>query len=749
MIHTLRHIVQRVSQAESVEQSVDQLVKLTRDAMQTDCCSLYLQDDSGLVLCATEGLSPDAVGRARLQLGEGIVGTVAQREEIINLADAPTHPAFKRLPLAQEDDFLAFLAAPLIHRRNLVGVLVVQQRIARQFSEEEESFVITLASQLAPELRERALTRTLTQRQRHFSALSAAPGIAMAPGCLARPRVSLEQSPRRSTLPEQEWPRLQAALARSSSELELLATRLDRELGDEILQIFDSFQLLLADKGLQQGLQRLCQRGWSAETAVCKVVLETIGRFEAMEDEYLRERASDIRDLGQRVLEQLARPADVGSRWQQPVILVAREISATMLAEVPPQYLAGIISLRGGVNSHAAILARAMGIPALVAVDGVRLEQLADKPLLLDAMAGQFWLEPEAPLLQKYQQIKRNRERRQADLQLRLDQPCVSLDGQTVALQLNADLKSEEDSLERQGVAGIGLFRTEALFMSYSQFPTEQQQERFYRQILQQAGTKPVVIRTLDVGGDKPLPYLPLREDNPFLGWRGVRLTLDHPELFLGQLRALIKADQGLGNLQIMVPMVSQLDEIRQCRRLLAQAVQELSEELKVPVRRPPLGIMVEVPAAVFQLSNWRSELDFVSVGSNDLTQYLLAVDRNNAQVGEQYDAFHPAVVSALDMVARQAGSLRFGLCGELASEVPGALLLLALGYRHLSMNANALGVVHYLVRHLDLSTLGPLRLALLSANDGAAVRALLTDCLQQGQLAKLVPFHSGPQPQA
>ncbi|GAA5192321.1 phosphoenolpyruvate--protein phosphotransferase [Ferrimonas gelatinilytica] len=743
MIHTLRQIVQRVSQAESVEHSVEELVQLTKEALGADCCSLYLNDDQGLVLCATQGLAPESVGRARLRLGEGIVGTAAQREEILNLADAPLHPAFKPLPMTAEEPFRAFLAVPLIHRRKLVGVLVVQQKAARQFSEEEESFVLTLASQLAPELRGRALTRTFTQRQHHFKALSAAPGVAIATACLARPRVSLKRPPQRADHPQSEWARLASALSRTSEELERLMTRLDDDLGEEILQIFDSFQLLLEDKMLHRALQRQCQAGWSAETAVSKVVSETVERFEAMEDEYLRERAADVRDLGQRVLEQLARPGGRQERWQEPVILVDKEISATMLAEVPVEKLAGIISLKGGVNSHAAILARAMGIPALVAVDGARAQQLEGKILLLDALGGQFWLEPDEGLLQQYRQIKRSREQRQADLDAELVQPCISQDGVQVSLQINADLELGSGRLQRAGLAGVGLLRTEALFMSFNHFPTELQQERFYRQLLSQAAGKPVVIRTLDVGGDKPLPYLPIREENPFLGWRGVRLSLDHPELFLGQLRALVRADQGLNNLQIMVPMISHLDEIRQCRRLLSRTVQELTEELAQPVRTPPLGIMVEVPAAVLQLSNWLSEIDFVSVGSNDLTQYLLAVDRNNAQVGEQYDPYHPAVLSALEMVARQCPVEKLSLCGELASELPGALMLLSLGYRRLSMNVNALGAIHYLIRHLDFAQLSALRQALLSAEDSKTVHRLLQAQLHQPALAKLLPFYA------
>ncbi len=736
MINTLRRIVQRVSQAETVEQSMTDLVNMTRAAMNTDCCSLYFLDEDGLLLIASHGLAADAVGQARLRLGEGIVGTVALREELINLADAPTHPAFKRVPEAQEDAFRAFLAAPLIQRGRLVGVLVVQQKIARQFSEEEESFLITLASQLAPQVHQRALAAQKNSQRQCFVGLSASSGIGLGTAFVVVPACSLTRPAQRSDTPEQEWPRLQQALAATAAELELLSAGANG-LSMDLRLVFDSYQMLLADPELQHNFALQCQQGWSAETAVCQVLQDAMGQFSQMSNDYLRERGADLQDLGQRLLAQLQGDSRAPTP-ETPFILVAEELTATMLLQYGGSLLQGVVSMRGGVNSHAAIIARAMSVPAIVAIDGINITQLQQRQLLLDAQKGQLWLDPTHNQQALYQGVKARREQLLKTMHTQLAEPCISVDGQSVALQLNADAASVSHVMGLAGIAGVGLYRTEALFMAADRFPSEQQQRRHYQYMLEQAAGKPVVIRTLDVGGDKPLPYMPIEETNPFLGWRGIRLCLDHPELFLGQLRAMLHANADCDNLKILVPMVSRIDEIHQCQRLLHQALAELVEELDRPLPIPQLGIMVEVPAALLQLPRWLKQVDFVSVGSNDLCQYLLAVDRNNERIGQQYDSYHPAMVLALAQIAQECRNTPFSLCGELAGEINGALMLLALGYRDLSMNSPSLGPIHYLVRKLDFSTLEPLKQALLAARDSQQVRELLQEYLQQAELDNL-----------
>ncbi|WP_028108691.1 phosphoenolpyruvate--protein phosphotransferase [Ferrimonas futtsuensis] len=739
MITTLRTIVQRVAEAQTAEQSMIELVQQTRAAMNTDCCSLYLTDGEGLVLKASDGLAPSAVGRARLNAGEGIVGMVMRREEPINLADAPSHPAFKLLPEVDEDEFRAFLATPITHRSKVLGVLVVQQKLARQFNEDEEAFLVTLASQLVPELRPSSDAPELTDTgPRRWSATVASPGIADAQILLARPRISLSMEASKGQGSDREWDRLERALLATQDEMTALSGRLSGEIESQISAIFDIYQYLIADPVLQQDLMAGCDEGWSAETVVSRVFTQYVARFEAMTDHYLKERASDLKDLGQRILGQLARPGQGGKPPTKPVILVASEITATMLAEVPRSKLAGIVSVEGGASSHAAILARAMSIPALFGIDGLPIQALAGKRAILDAVRGQLLVEPAETVVREFHRFQSSLAKKDARYERGLTEPCKTLDGEPVCLQVNAGLVAEGEQLDPAYVGGIGLYRSETLYMLQNHFPTEQTQERAYGRVLRALGSKPVTIRTLDIGGDKPLPYFPIREDNPFLGWRGIRLTLDHPELFLVQVKAMQRASVETGNLRILLPMVSNLDEVEQASKLIEQARRELEEELECTLPRVQVGVMIEVPAAIYLLPQLRQKVDFFSVGSNDLTQYLLAVDRTNAQVADRFSHYHPAVIQALAQTVSLAGDSELSVCGEMAGEPEGALILMALGLRQLSMNRRSLGRIHHLVRHLSSARLEPLRGALLQACDDQQVRDLARSWLDEHDLSEL-----------
>ncbi|TKB55297.1 phosphoenolpyruvate--protein phosphotransferase [Ferrimonas aestuarii] len=740
MITTLRSLVQRVAEAETVEQSMTVLVQQTRFAMNTDCCSLYLVDGEGLILKASDGLAPQAVGRAKLQPGEGIVGMVMRREEPINLADAPSHPSFKRLPEVEEDDFKSFLATPITHRSKVLGVLVVQQKVARQFNEDEEAFLVTLASQLVPELRESQQSTTLSQSgPRRWSAQVASTGIADATILLARPRLSLEQPETKGQGEEKEWLRLERALLATQDEMASLSSRLSGDLETQISAIFDIYQYLIADPVMQTDLMQGCDQGWSAETVVSKVFINYIARFEAMTDHYLKERASDLKDLGERILGQLSRPGQPGKAPKQPVILVAKEITATMLAEVPRDKLAGIVSVEGGSSSHAAILARAMSIPALFGVEGLPMIAVADKRAIVDAVRGQLLIEPTETVAQEFLRFQSFLAEKDAKFEKGLSRPSYCQDGQHIQLMINAGLVAEGEQVDKESVAGIGLYRSETLYMIQDHFPTEQTQERAYGRILKALGDKPVTVRTLDIGGDKPLSYFPIREENPFLGWRGIRLTLDHPELFLVQVKAMQRANIGCGNLRILLPMVSSVDEVKQAKRLIEQARIELQEEFEQAVPPVAIGVMIEVPAVIYLLPQLAKLVDFYSVGSNDLTQYLLAVDRNNAQVADRFDHYHPAVIAALaQIVANNHDAKSLSVCGEIAGEPEGALILLALGYQELSMNRPSLGRIHHLVRHLNYGDLAQLKVQLLQAETSAQVVELAQNWMHQLGLQEL-----------
>ena len=743
MLNMLRDITQAVARANSLESALTILVSQTRLAMATHCCSIYILEQQHLVLSATEGLEKSAVGRVSMPLSEGLVGLVAEREEAINLADARIHPRFKLFPEAAEEEYRAFLAVPIIFQKQVVGVIVVQQPEARQFSENEEAFLMTLAAQLAVVVRSLKHKAAITnvQQQVVFSGETASSGIAIAHGLVLGGLISLEQAEIRCTDVDVEILRLKLAVQRCKDMLTSISQRFEREKSADVASIFTAFQLLLDDSSLGGEYAREVALGWQAESAVSRVSIRYIEQFLAMEDPYLKERASDIRELGQKLLRQLIEPGRLELEPDKPVILVAKEVDATLLAEFPRQKLAGIVTERGGVNAHAAILARALGVPAIVGVDEVLSIDIDQKLLVLNANRGQLLVSPSPAVIEEYQLLIDADVEKQKQFSAELGLPSMTTDGERIHLYLNAGLLSGIASEIAECADGIGLYRTEILFMLHQRFPSESEQINVYRQVLDAAGDRPVVMRTLDVGGDKPLPYFPIKEDNPFLGWRGIRLSLDHPELFLVQLRAMLQAASQGNQLQILLPMVSNLDEIDQTLKYLDQAFIELSQELNTILVRPKVGVMLEVPALLYQLHDVAKRVDFVSVGSNDLTQYLLAVDRNNPSVSSLFDSYHPGILRALKRAVDECKlyDLDVSVCGELAGEPYGALLLVAMGYNKLSMNQGSLARINFLLRRVSKQQLSELLESILQQSNGNQVRGLLAHFLQQHDLADLI----------
>lgn len=709
MLKELREIVQQVTASSDLNEAMNELVRQTRSAMNVDCCSIYLRQhhQQHYVLAATDGLAASAVGRAKIPLGEGIVGLIGDKEELINLADARSHPQFKYLPEAREDAFISFLGAPIIHQRTTLGVLVVQQKLERLFEEGEESFLVTLASQLATVIAHAEAKGNLRSPNWHgmLRGLAGSPGLAIGRAWVWRPRIELAQvTERKADDPLLQHQRLNKVLVQVEDELNGMALRLQESQASESVAVLEVYQYLLKDPLFIALIRQQIDQGWIAGSAVKRICEQHIAQFSHMSDPYLRERAADIRDLGQRLLTRLIHE-DEGMHslsLDEPVILVADEISATLIAEIPANKLKGIVSAKGSVNSHAAILARSMGVPAVMGIEH-NFELLEDRLLIVDGYNGDLLVEPVASVLREYKKLIKQEQQ--------MDQLFVSvghesartLDEVPVALLLNAGLSANTIISANDTVEGIGLFRTEIPFMLRDRFPSEQEQITTYRRVLANYVGKPVCMRTLDVGGDKQLPYFPIVEENPFLGWRGIRLTLDHPEIFLVQLKAMLRASLGLDNLSIMLPMVTNLDEVRAARRMLDRAWREVSAETPEHevIRYPSLGVMIEVPSLLYLLPDLAPLVDFWSVGTNDLTQYLLAVDRNNGRVANIYDALHPAVLRALQQII-EAGE-RFGkpvsICGELAGDPIGVLILLAMGYRRFSMNSSNILRIKYIVR--------------------------------------------------
>lgn len=743
MLNTLRDITQAVASAGDLDTALELLVKQIKTAIATECCSIYILDKDELVLSATDGLEPAAVGNVRMSITEGLVGLVAQREEAINLADARQHPRFKLFPEAAEEEYRAFLAVPIIYQKQLLGVIVVQQASARQFSEGEEAFLMTLAAQLAMAVRGLKQKASVKGREKQilFQGTPASNGIAIAHALVLGGEISLQQPNRKAADIKVELERLSTAVSRCRNNLGNLSQRFDREQDQEVVAIFSALTLLLDDSSLGGEYIREVEQGWSAESAISRVSLRYIEQFQSMDDPYIKERASDIRDLGQKVLRQLIEPDRLVLDSDKPVILVTKEADTTLLAEFPRAKLAGIVTELGGVNSHAAILARALGLPALTGVQQVLASNIDKKMVVLNATRGQLMVSPSVAVVSEYRSLLNAEKALQRQYMQEVHLPAQTLDGERVNLFINAGLLSGLASELAEGADGVGLYRTEIPFMLQQRFPSESEQIKVYSQVFKLVAGRPVVMRTLDVGGDKPLPYFPIKEDNPFLGWRGIRMSLDHPELFLVQIRAMLQANGNSEQLKILLPMVSNIEEIDHALEYFEQAYQELKSDVNPDLSKPQFGVMLEVPALLYQLDEVAKRVDFVSVGSNDLTQYLLAVDRNNPRVSSLFDSYHPGVLrylkSALELC--QQYGLGISVCGEMAGEPSGALLLSAMGYRELSMNQGALAKINYLMRRVRMDELQALLQQVLNMRCGADVRELLRDYLGEKGLAAIL----------
>ena len=713
MLDVLRRIVQEVNSALGMKAALNVVVDRVQQTLHTSACAVYLvdQERQRYTLQAARGFQDSAVGQVSLAMSEGLVGLVGSRAEPLNLGDVQNHPKFQFMPEMGEGDYHSFLGVPIIHHRNVLGILIIQGKQSEPFAQEVEAFLVTLAAQLAGVCVHAEATGSIfevgTASERNyvvFKGVSGAPGAAIGTACVVSPHADLDGVPDRKCQDiDAEKTLFKRALNLVRRDIRNISKKLSSNLGVEEQLLFDVYLKILEDNALGGEVLALIDQGHWAQGALRQVIQEHARAFQLMSDPYLQERGSDIRDLGMRILAYLQARQSIRTDYPDNTILIGEELTPAVLGEVPTDKLAGLISISGSSNSHIAILARAMEIPTVVGVD-MPFTQMDGMQLIVDGYQGKVFSHPTQELIEQFEGIIKEEQAISQELEHLIDKPAVTPDGQLVALRVNTSLLADVARAVRRGAEGVGLYRTEVSFMMTDRFPSEGQQYEFYREHLATFAPHPVTMRTLDVGGDKPLPYFPIEEDNPFLGWRGVRMTLDHPEIFLVQLRAMLKASVGLGNLRIMLPMVSNLSEIDAARYFIRQALDELIEE-GVAVEMPEVGVMIEVPAAVYQIEDIVQRVDFISVGSNDLTQYLLAVDRNNANVMELYHAFHPAVLKALKQIvdAGRAANISVSICGELAGDPRGAVLLMAMGYEELSMAAVNLLRVKAAIRKITL----------------------------------------------
>ncbi|BFM49480.1 phosphoenolpyruvate--protein phosphotransferase [Marinomonas sp. THO17] len=753
MLSLLRRITQEVTAARSLSAALDIIVRRVRRAMRAEVCSIYLVDTntSEYILMATRGLNADVAGSVSLKADEGLVSLVGRRAEPVNLEDAHIHPSFHYLKGTGEERYRSFLGVPIIHHRQVLGVLVVQHEDKRRFDEGEEAFLITLSAQLAGVIAHAEATGAITSLNANatprgadfrYKGVPGSSGVAIGRGVVVFPPADLDVIPDGETAnPEKEIEDFYQALDAVRKDIREASNRISQHLSADEKALFDVYLKILDDNSIAGEVVRKIKGGQWAQGALRQVIKAHIYQFDRMDDPYLRERASDLRDLGRRILSHLQENApNIVERFNEPAIIVGEELTASMLGEIPIDKIKGLVSVMGSGNSHVAILARAMGIPTVMGALDLPYAQLDKADLIVDGYQGQVFTYPSDNLIDNYQQIVDEERLLEEEYETLKDLPCETLDGQRLSLFVNTGLSADVARSLDRGAEGIGLYRTEVPFMVRDRFPTEAEQVHIYRQQLEGFAPAPVTVRTLDIGGDKALPYFPIEEANPFLGWRGIRVTLDHLEIFMAQIRAMIKASAQLHNLKIMLPMISNVAEVEEALTLIRRAYAEVKEE-GYDVKMPKVGVMIEIPAAVYQARTLAKLVDFLSVGSNDLTQYLLAVDRNNPRVADLYNSFHPSVLHALASIVNQVKEEGVGLsvCGEMAGDPMGAILLMAMGYDVLSMSSTSLPKVKAVIRNISMEQAHNMLQEVLNLSHAETVVQTMTRMMREANIERLI----------
>ncbi|XXK58768.1 phosphoenolpyruvate--protein phosphotransferase [Porticoccaceae bacterium nBUS_09] len=762
MLSSLRTIVQEVNGARSLSEVLAIIVKEVRDAMSAGVCSVYLFDESdqNYVLMATEGLRQESIGKVRMAMREGLVGLVAAKEEPLNLQDADQHPNFAYFEETGEAPFHSFLGVPIIHHRKVLGVLVLQQETRRRFASEEEAFVVTVCAQLSGAIAHAEATGALRQlasagrgksKEAVFPGIPSSSGVGIGRVVLVTSSSDLKMVPERPTdNPSAEVKLFREALKATKRDMRNLGNGLSGKLSAEEFALFEVYIRLLDDRVLINEVISAIKLGQAAPSAWSTVILKHVRIFQKMDDPYLRERAADVNDLGVRVLGYLQAKDKDRAPMPRRIVLVGEDLSATALADIPVHRLVGIISLKGSSNSHMAIVGRALGIPTVMGAINLPWVELEGQELIVDGSTGDVISRATRSVRRHYVQRQREEKLFNKDLEKLRDIPCHTPDGIRFSLWVNTGLRQDTARSLKSGAEAVGLFRTEIPFLMRTSFPTEDEQIEIYREQLSDFAPRPVTMRTLDIGGDKDLPYFPIEEENPFLGWRGIRISLDHPEIFLVQIRAMLRASEGINNLRIMLPMISNVPELDRALQLIERAYQELTQEEGYTIKRPLIGAMIEVPAAVYQVKEIGRRVDFMSVGTNDLTQYLLAVDRNNPRVADLYHTLHPSVLRALKQIYDQASSVncQLSICGEMAGDPLSTVILLGLGYETFSMSASSLLRVKSILLNVSRKEAKLLSKKALKMSSSKEIITFLAQSLNQPDVIKLLKTTS-PKPRS
>lgn len=740
----LEDISTLISHSHDLQETLQSIVKIVAERMETEVCSLYILDPQKqrLTLCATMGLDQESVGKVSMGISEGLTGLVIERMKPVMVVDALAHPRYKYFPETGEERFHSFLGVPLIEKKLPLGVLVVQTSRRREFSRDEIRLLTTISAQassiivqvrLLESLRDKEMERKDFQKRMEealrklrsyegrrkerpskiphkwrgrLTGLAASPGFGRGKAFVLEPRMDLNAiKKKKARNPEREMERFRAAVERGIEQINVVKRRMSNLISKEEGAIFDVYRLILEDPGIIQQIEtQIRKEGYVAEYAVRVVFEQHLQSISRIDDPYLRERTADVKDAAQRLLENLSGASDQRLEIPKDAVLVAKDLSPADLSMLEGDHFRGIMLATGGVTTHASILAKSFEIPCVVAIEDLMDSVHQGDSIIVDGNSGVAYVNPSQEVVREYDRLERDYVALNRELEALRDEPAETLDGHRVSLYANIGLLGDIAFAHLHGAQGVGLYRTEIPFLAHRDFPGEEEQYSLYKRVVEGMAGRPVTIRTLDIGADKYPAYIRSvgAEPNPFLGWRSIRISLEFEEIFKTQLRAILRVGS-LGRVRLLIPMVSSLEEILKVKELIAEAKDDLERESTPFDSQMELGIMVEVPSAVQLVERFLREVDFLSIGTNDLIQYILAVDRSNRKVSNLYEPLHPAVLSAL-MATIEAGKRegkRVGMCGEMAGDSLCALLLLGMGLEEFSMGPLYIPVIKKTIRSI------------------------------------------------
>lgn len=763
-LSTLEDISSIILHSHDLHETLDNIVSLVAKRMGSDVCSIYLLEDDQqtLVLRATKGLARTAVGKISMPITEGLTGLVIETGDLVSTDNAPAHPRYKYFKASREERYASYLGLPLIAQRRPLGVIVIQTVEPRTFTPDEISILRTITVQLGGIVQNARLLDSIQskEQERAFYADE------LARLKVSRPAASEVSSPELTVVSqplslagvpvsagfshgrvfildrfsdkviqiakvgsrEEEQTRFQEAHEKVTIQTIYMEKRVSDLLSADDAAIFHTHLMILEDRSFTSKIHELISEGVGATRAVHEVVQGYVEVFQAMEDPYLRERSADMEDIGRRLIDALEGTDDNPVILKDKRVIVAEDIFPSDMALLDHDKILAIVTEKGNMYSHAGIMAKSLGIPAVVGVSGLMAAANVKDQIIVDGSSGHIYLNPSRHIRSEYLRLERERDSRLKELEPLKELPAITSDGVRISLKANIGMVSDVRTAVFHGAEGVGLYRTEFPYMARTSFPTRRDQTKLYTKVLEGFPGQTVNIRTLDIGGDKGLSYFNHpTEDNPFLGWRSIRVSLDETAIFKEQLAAILLSAKA-GQATVMFPLISSVEEVLAVRRITDEVRDELRQEGYELPDSLPFGIMVEVPAAVQIIDRLAPLVDYVSIGTNDLIQYLLAADRNNPKIKQYYDPLHPAVLQAIKRVADVCLPLgrRVSVCGEMAADPMIALLLAGMGIREFSLSAPNIPLVKQAIRRCSIRRCRTLARGVLALDQASQVRAYL-----------------------